>query len=603
MGETAAPQLPPNLLAAVLHSAREHPERTAFQNRSGSVRLTWSEVTATIAKVAGGLARLGVGRDDAVALLIGNRPEFTVIDAAVVALGAIPVSIYLAASPEQVHHVIADAGARVIICDASSGGLVSAVTESPDAPAVDHVIVLDGDPDSGPDWGGLDGGEDRIDLTKAAQRVAPDDILTIVYTSGTTGAPKGAELTHRNVAATVASMSSVIPRREHMRLISWLPSAHAAERMANYYTAVYFAATVTCCVNVHEIGDCLREVRPSWFFGVPRVWEKLAEGLQAAWSAFPDEQQHKIADAVAAGMRKVALLQAGTELPDDLAATLEQADRDIFSLLRAAVGLDDLDAANVGSAPCPEEVITFFHAIGVPLSELWGMTETAAGGTVNPADRIRIGTVGPPAPGVDLRIAADGEVLIRGAMVTRGYRNLPEATAAAVDADGWLHTGDLGALDDDGYLRIIGRKKELIVNSYGKNMSPALIEGVLTASSPLIAHAVAIGDRRPYNVALIVLEPLAAANLTATPDQAESIPLPAERSTVADAVKSALAQANTKLSNVERIRRFHVLAEEWVPGSEQLTPTMKLRRANVVHRYSDVIDAIYDGTTGMEVNG
>jgi long-subunit acyl-CoA synthetase (AMP-forming) len=321
------------------------------------------------------------------------------------------------------------------------------------------------------------------------------------------------------------------------------------------------------------------------------VWEKIAEGLQAAWSTFPDEQQQRIADAVAAGMRKVALQQSGAQLPDDLAATLEQADREVFSLLRAAVGLDDLDAANVGSAPCPEGVITFFHAIGVPLSELWGMTETAAGGTVNPAHRIRVGTVGLPAPGVELRIASDGEVFIRGAMVTRGYRNLPEATAAAIDSDGWLHTGDLGALDDDGYLRIIGRKKELIVNSYGKNMSPALIQGVLTASSPLIAHAVAIGDRRPYNVALIVLEPTAA-----------SKPLLADRGTLTEAVKTALESANTKLSNVERIKRFHILGEEWLPGSDQLTSTMKLRRANVVSRYSDVIDAIYDGTIGTEVN-
>jgi len=564
--------------------------------------LSWSEVVATIAKVAGGLAKLGVRRGDAVVLLMGNRPEFTVIDAAIVALGAVPVSVYLTASPEQVRHVVVDAGARVIVCDAPSGGLVSAVTETPYAPTVDHVIVLDGGPDSGPDWGGLDDG-DPVDLTYAMERVDPDDILTIVYTSGTIGQPKGAQLTHRNVAATVASMSAVIPRREHMRLISWLPSAHAAERMANYYTAVYFAATVTCCANVHEIGDCLREVRPSWFFGVPRVWEKIAEGLQAAWSTFPDEQQQRIADAVAAGMRKVALQQSGAQLPDDLAATLEQADREVFSLLRAAVGLDDLDAANVGSAPCPEGVITFFHAIGVPLSELWGMTETAAGGTVNPAHRIRVGTVGLPAPGVELRIASDGEVFIRGAMVTRGYRNLPEATAAAIDSDGWLHTGDLGALDDDGYLRIIGRKKELIVNSYGKNMSPALIQGVLTASSPLIAHAVAIGDRRPYNVALIVLEPAAAANLTTAPNEPESIPTLAQRSIVTDAVKTALAKANTKLSHVERIRRFHVLGEEWLPGSDQLTPTMKLRRANVVSLYGDVIDAIYDGTIGMEVNG
>jgi long-subunit acyl-CoA synthetase (AMP-forming) len=588
-----------NVLAALLVSARNHPERIAFQDRTGHVRLSWADVAAAVGCVAGGLAERGVRRGDTVALLIGNRPEFAVLDAAVAALGAIPVSLYLTASPSQARHVIADTGARVVICDAANRGLVKAVAGQFSEPPFDHVVVLDDPRETGPSWGGLDA-SDPIDLEAAAARVRPDDVLTIVYTSGTTGPPKGAEITHDNVAASVASMSAVIPRREQMRLISWLPSAHAAERLANYYTAMYFAATVTCCANVHEIGDCLREVRPTWFFGVPRVWEKLAEGLRAAWAGLAPDQQQRVADAVAAGTEAVELRQAGEEVPAELAAAVDAAEG-VFALSRAGIGLDDVDAVNVGSAPCPREVITFFHVIGVPLSELWGMTETTAGGTVNPADDIRIGTAGRAAPGTEVRIAPDGEVLVRGRSVIRRYRNLPDATAAAIDADGWLHTGDLGTLDDDGYLRIVGRKKELIVNSYGKNMSPALIEGALTASSSLIGHAVAVGDRRPYNTALIVLDGDAAATFAAEHGLPSSITELVEEPAVTETVRSAVARANTGLSGVERIRRFHMLAEDWVPGGDQLTPTMKLRRAVVMSQYDSVVDSLYDGAIGVEV--
>jgi len=592
--------LPSTVLEALLITARTHPERIAFQDRGGAVRLNWSDVADRTARIAGGLAARGVRRGDVVALLLANRPEFAVIDAAVVALGAIPVSIYLTASPAQVRHVVADTGTRVIVCDSARRALVAATAELFAESPFDRIVELDDAGAGVPSWGGLDAAE-PVDLSLAAALIRPADVLTIVYTSGTTGPPKGTEITHDNVTASVESMGSVIARREHSRLISWLPYAHAAERLANYYTAVFFGATVTCCADMHEIGDCLREVRPTWFFGVPRVWEKLAEGLRAAWASLPAEQQRHVTEALNAGEQAVALRQAGESLPADLAAALDAAERTVFALSRAAIGLDDIDAVNVGSAPCPRAVITLFHAIGVPLSELWGMTETTAGGTVNPADRIRIGTVGPAAPGVELRLGGDGEILVRGRMVVRGYRNLPEATAAAIDADGWLHTGDLGAIDGDGYLRVIGRKKELIVNAYGKNMSPALIEGALTASSPLIGHAVAAGDRRPYNVALIVLDAQAAAVFASDRGKPPSVADLAGDPGLTEAVRNAVVHANSGLSRVEHIRRFHVLDEEWLPDGDQLTPTMKLRRTVVMARYDGVIDDVYAGTLGVEV--
>src|SRR5690349_21513793 len=290
------------------------------------------------------------------------------------------------------------------------------------------------------------------------------------------------------------------------RVVSWLPSAHIAERNAHHYIPMVFGLQITCCDNPREVLSYLPEVRPSWFFAVPRIWEKLKSGLESMVASQPDEQRAKMQAALADAREKVRLEQAGEEVPADLAERVAAADAELFAGLRAMLGLDQVKAINVGAAPTPVEVLEFFHAIGLPLAELWGMSETCGAGCVNPPDRIKIGTVGPPARGVEVKLAEDGELLMRSDVVMIGYRGQPEQTAEALDADGWLHTGDVATIDADGYVTIVDRKKELIINAAGKNMSPANIESELKGANPLVGQVCVIGDERPFNTALIVLD-------------------------------------------------------------------------------------------------
>ena len=337
-------------------------------------------------------------------------------------------------------------------------------------------------------------------------RSRPDDHVTLIYTSGTTGPPKGVQLSHRNVMAAAKATEEIIPLEPGGRLISWLPAAHIAERMAHHYLPAIYAGSITTCPNPREVLSYLPQVHPTWFFAVPRIWEKLKAGLEAMQAAQPEEQRKPIQDAIQASTERVRLKQRGEPVPEELEAQVAQADEAMFSKVRAMLGLDQVVAVNVGAAPTPVEVLEFFHALGIELAELWGMSETCGFGTCNRPGEVKIGTVGPPSPGAELMIADDGEVLIRGSFVMLGYRNQPEKTAEAIDPDGWLHTGDIGTVDEDGYLKIVDRKKELIINSAGKNMSPANIEAAIKTGSPLIGQAFCIGDRRPYNTALIVLD-------------------------------------------------------------------------------------------------
>ena len=284
------------------------------------------------------------------------------------------------------------------------------------------------------------------------------------------------------------------------------------------------------------------------------------------------------------GLRKVALEQAGEPVPDELAQEHAKADELVLSKIRARLGLDAVESVNVGAAPTPPEVIEFFHALGVPLAELWGMSETTGYGACNPPERIKIGTVGPVAPGVEIKLAEDdGEVLIRGPVITPGYRNQPEMTREAIDEEGWLHTGDVGEFDEDGYLKIVDRKKELIINAGGKNMSPANIEAKVKAASPLIGQAIAIGDGRPYNVALITLDP----------DVAPPFIERHGREAAEAEVQRGVDAANEQMARVEQIKKFKLLDEEWQPGGDELTPTMKLKRKPITAKYKGEIEALY----------
>jgi long-chain acyl-CoA synthetase len=329
---------------------------------------------------------------------------------------------------------------------------------------------------------------------------------------------------------------------------------------------------------------------------VPRIWEKLKAGLEAMQASQPEEQRKPIEQAMQAATERVRLKQRGEPVAGELEATVAQADEQMFSRPRAMLGLDQVVAVNVGAAPTPVEVLEFFHALGIELAELWGMSETCGFGTCNRPGEVKIGTVGPPSPGAELKLADDGEVLIRGEFVMLGYRNQAERTAEAIDGDGWLHTGDIGSFDTDGFLKIVDRKKELIINAAGKNMSPANIEAEIKTGSPIIGQACCIGDRRPYNTALIVLDADFAPQWAAQHGlEGKQLAELAEEPTVVAAVQDGIDAANRHLARVEQIKKFKIVPGDWVPGGDELTPTMKLKRKPIAAKYSAEIDALYSG--------
>jgi long-chain acyl-CoA synthetase len=551
----------------------EHPDRVAVRTKDDEVAWTWSELAERVDALAGGLAALGVRRGDTVALMLSNRPEFHLADLAAMTLGATPFSIYATFTREQIEYVVADAGARVALVESQLAGSF---------PALEHVLALE---DGWPS-------EPGFDAEPHWRAVEPDDLVTLIYTSGTTGPPKGVELTHRNVTATIETTRALIELPDGAKVISWLPAAHIAERMANHYLPVVLAMTITCCPDPRQIAAYLPAVRPTWFFAVPRIWEKLKAGLESFLMSGENADRNR--EWLAAASRKVEHEQAREPVPDELAATVEEADRRLFAGLRAMLGLDEVVAVGVGAAPTPREVLLFFHAIGIPVAELWGLSESCGAGCCNPPGRIKLGTVGPPSPGIEVRLADDGELLIRSETLMTGYRNAPERTAEALDDEGWLHTGDIGEIDDDGYVRIVDRKKEIIINAAGKNMSPSNIESALKGASPLIGQACVIGDGRPYNTALIVLDsdfgPAWAAQQGIT---GADLPALARDERMRAAVQKGVDDANAKLGRVEQIKQFKLVEGDWLPGGDELTPTMKLKRKPIASKYAGDIAELY----------
>ncbi len=590
-----APQLPAqNLVKAFYAVVDRLGDDLAIRDEAREKELSWTELRDTVHRIAGGLAELGVGKGDTVAIMLNNRWEFIPTDLAAVSLGAIPFSIYQTSAPEQIQYVLSDAEAKVVITEEA---FIDRVDEArKELPGLEHVILVDGE-----------GGDHTLDELMEMDRefdpadrvesIGADDLLTLIYTSGTTGPPKGVQLTHRNLLFAVATADEMIDLPERGgKVISWLPAAHVAERNAHYYLPVTKGLSVTVCADPRRIAEYLPQVNPTWFFAVPRIFEKLKSGLEAMLAGLPDEQREVAEKGLEASLQKVRAEQAGEEVPAEIAEAAAQADEQMFSQLRKQLGLDEALAVNAGAAPTPLEVLEFFHAIGIPVGELWGMSETCGLGTINPPDRIKLGTVGPPTPGIEIRLDEDGEVLVKADCVMPGYRNLPEKNAEAFDEDGWLRTGDIGEIDEDGYLKIVDRKKELIINAAGKNMSPANIESHLKTASPLIGQACAVGNGRPYNVALIVLDsdyaPVWAKRNGLEGTSFEEL---AQEERVGEAVQEAVDEANAKMARVEQVKKFKILSEPWEPGGDELTPTMKLKRKPIDEKYAEEIEALYSG--------
>jgi len=584
--------VPATLCEVFQGTVARYPLEVALRTPGGAETFTWPEYADRVRKIAAGLARLGVGYGDTVALMMANRPEFHLVDTAAFHLGAVPFSIYNTFAPEQIRQVLSNAASRVIVCEEQFAAPLLAVR---DGTAVEHMVCVDGNPGGTLTLAELVAGADPAFRFEACWRaVQPDDVLTLIYTSGTTGPPKGVQITHAQMLAELTAMNSLMPGGVRDRAISYLPMAHIAQRWLSHYSGMFTGMQATAVADPKDLPAALQDVRPTFFGGVPRVWEKLKAGIEVKVAYEPDQAKRlAMQQALETGHQYVRAAQAG-QVPAELAEAYRRADEQVLSKIRSAVGLDQVRFAVSGAAPIAPEILKFMLALGIPVAEVWGMSETSCVATANPPDAIRVGTVGKAIPGVELKLAGDGELLVRGPTVMKGYHNDPVKTAEAIDPDGWLHTGDIATVDNDGYVRIVDRKKDLIINAAGKNMSPANIEAAILAASPLIAQAVAIGDRRPHVVALIVLDPDTAAAFAAhhgaTGTSAAAL---ARHPTIRAAIEAAVKTGNSKLSRPEQIKHFTIVPAFWEPGGQELTPTMKIKRRPIAAKYAEVIDSMY----------
>jgi long-subunit acyl-CoA synthetase (AMP-forming) len=581
------------LCGAFQHTIKSIPEQVALRTPGGGLAITWGEYGERVRRLAGALAAGGLRAGEVVALMLTNRPEHNLVDTAAMHLGAVPFTVYPTCPVDEVAWLLERSEARVSFTEpAFADRVLEAASRTP---GVREVVLVEGDAKGARTLAELEATPDPegFDFEAAWRSIEADWPITLIFTSGTTGEPKGVQHTHSSILYMLRSLDQVSPVSPGGRVVSFLPMAHIAERYISHYSSMVFGYTITTVGDPKLVGRVLPEVRPTRMFAVPRIYEKLNAGLEAAIAAETDPlKQHAARDAIEVGLRKVRAEQAGEAVPDELLAEYAAADQQVLSALRTKVGLDQLEWPSVGAAPTPYAVLEFFHAIGVPIQELWGMSETLLV-TLNPPRRVKLGTVGPPMPGVGMKLGSDGEVLISGGSLMLGYRGRDDLTEQAI-VEGWMHTGDIGEVDDDGYLKIIDRKKELIINSAGKNMSPSKIEAELKQGSPLIGQAICIGDARVYNVALITLDPDAVAAWAAAHRlEGASMAELAENPELCAEIGTGVEVANARLARVEQVKAFRVLDHEWLPGGDELTPTMKLKRKPIERRYLAEIEALY----------
>jgi long-chain acyl-CoA synthetase len=569
---------------AFARTVARRPEEVALRSSDGETELTWLQFDGLVRRVAGGLSALGVAAGGTTALLLSNRYEAAVMDMATLHIGAVPVSFYNSAAIDSLAYLLDDAGTDVLVTETAFVARArSALERSRRKP---QLVVVDADVSDGAlGWRDL-ASPDQALSSGFRPVVSPDDLLTLVYTSGTTGVPKGVELTHNNILAQIRGLHQLGRLPADGRALSYLPFAHMGDRLCAYYMPIVMGASITYHPDGRTITTVLNEVQPTLFMAVPRIWQRLQTGAEHLIAA--SEQRKDLEEALELGFRLHDDRLAGI-LTEPGVAEAWRRHGSVLAALKSSLGLRSGELLFTGAAPLPPETLRFYAAIGVELCEAYGQSETGGIILCNPAGEARPLTNGLPLPGVEARIAEDGELLLRGPMVMKGYRGQPELTAEAFDPDGWLRTGDVFTTDEAGYYQIIDRKKEMIVSSTGKNVAPVYVENTISSTSSLIAFCVCIGDARPYTTALIALEPEAAAALTGSTDPAVNAFHPAVLSVLTDAIRNG----NEGLSAAEQVRRFLVVANTWLPGTDELTPTMKLRRKPIAALYADEIEALY----------
>jgi len=582
-------------------------ERTAdrpaqqFKQAGAWQTLSWGEVGQIVRELALGLIALGRQKGDAVALLSTSRAEWVQADFAIFSAGCITVPIYPTYPPELIAYVVSDSEARMIIVE-DAGQLAKVLEARAKMPGLEHIVVISGyeatqPPTTVMTWqtlrrlGREAEGAHKSTLAERVATTSPEDIASIVYTSGTTGPPKGVVQTHGNHIAAVTAGRHSTPVHEGWVHLLFLPLAHSFARLESFL-GVFYGLTTAFAENLDKVGDNLREVRPHFICSVPRVFEKVYAKILAGVEAGPKSKQKIFHWAIGVGRRVSRLQQRGQPLPLLLRVERAIADRLVFAKLHAALG-GRLQWAVSGGAPLSRDIAEFFHAAGILLLEGYGLTETCPVGTFNRPDCFKFGSVGQRLEGVEIKIAADGEILLKGANVAKGYWKQPQATAEVFEPSGWFHTGDIGRLDEDGFLYITDRKKDIIVTAGGMNIAPQNIENMLKAD-PFISQIMVHGDRRPYPVALITLNPdelakFARAEGILATDPAAMVRHPK----VVERVARTVEEKNTHLQSYAKIKKFAVLAEDFTQEGGELTPTLKVKRKVVADKYRDELEDLY----------
>ena len=587
-------------------AAEKYADQPAFSDRfdvpEGKAwsTITWAQTWERTQQVAAALIALGVEKSDPVAIMANNRTFHTLADYGSMTAAAVPMSIYNTLAQDQVSFIAAEARPVVVILeDHDRYQRWEGAREHVDS--IRHVVMFsDADQVDDPrvmTWDDFLARGTDTDTDAVAERmdqITPDLPATYLYTSGTTGNPKGVVLTHHNVMYEAISTMDAAGLQGQQRTISYLPLAHIAERVLATYGPPFMGSHVHAIPDPAGLLSALGEVHPTAFFGVPRVWEKIRTGISAKLAEDPDpDNQKMVTDAMAAGLAWTQAHEYGNEMTPEVEAAFQQADEGILAFLRLLLGLDQVTWAASAAAPMPLEVAKFMGGLGLKVYDVYGMTETCGAFTANGPDGFKLGTVGRANPGIEVRLDEDGEVLCRGPVNTPGYYLQEQATRNLIDAEGWIHTGDIGTVDEDGFYSIVDRKKELIITSAGKNIAPSNIENYLK-ESPIVGHAMALGDNRSFIVAILTLDgeiaPLVAAKMGIEFTDLADLSAKPEIRAMAQA---AVDRANERLSRPEQVKAWELLPDEWTAESEELTPTLKLKRRVVTTKYSEVVDSLY----------
>lgn len=590
--------------ATIVHRFRKQVgagrQRAALRHRpSGTGRwetISWAEYGSAVTDVAAGLVASGVAIGDRIAILASNRPSWHISDLGILTAGAVSVPIYPTSSSSQAAYVLADSGAHVCFVD-DAEQLAKVVLHLDELSDLERVVMME--PNGGFDRPGLVvtmaelcdvRDADRRSVDARIDSILADDLATLVYTSGTTGPPKGARLSHGNITWTIDSVDSLVHLSPSDRWLSYLPLSHIAERLTSHFGQIAAGGETWFATSLSTVPDDLRACRPTIFMAVPRVWQKLHDSIMSTAQHAPIGVD-RLLDAAATSRSGPG--QSRWSLTSLVrSAALSGFDNTIAPLIRRSLGLDRARLLVSSAAPIHPDLLRWFEGIGLPIAEVYGQTEDCGPATMNMPGSIRIGSVGRPIPGLDVSVADDGELLFRGGSVCDGYHRLPDASAQLIDDDGWMHSGDIGRIDDDGFVWITGRKKDIIINAAGQNVAPSEIESRLTME-PLIGQAVVVGDGRRYLTGLIALDVDAAATWARDHGDFADLSDLSRDQRIRDEIGAAVERVNRLHAPVEQLKYWRLLPEPLSVENGELTPTMKVKRNVVSSRYADVIDAMY----------